>query len=316
MDANSDPTPLQSVSFPLLREKGISLFVKREDLRHSQISGNKWHKLKYNLQRAQERGYDCIASFGGPWSNHLHALAYAGQQYGLKTIGFVRGDLPQPLNAMLQDACDWGMELRPLSYSDYRRRYDPDFVDRITTRLENAFVVPEGGANDLAIRGCVELSMEICRQQPDMNVLCAACGTGATLAGLIAGVSDSGGNGVEVLGFAALSENRSMASDINGWSQGCGKRTKVSWRLIEEYHCGGFAKLNRPLVTFMDQWRYYSDIPLEPVYTGKLFYGLFEMIGAGHFPRGTTIVALHSGGLQGLRGMEQQMAQYRDNPGD
>ena len=303
----TNSTPLQAVDHPLLQAKNISLLVKREDLGHPQISGNKWHKLKYNLEYAQQQGFTAIASFGGIWSNHLHALAYAGKQLNIKTIGFVRGDLPQPLNAMLRDACDWGMELRSLSYSDYRRRYNDDFATQLMASVENGYLIPEGGANKLAIKGCAELAQQIRQQQPGMNVLCAACGTGATLAGLICGI----GSDVEVLGFSALKDNRALATDIESWLPHAALNIP-HWRLIEDYHCGGFARLNRALVAFMDDWQCHSDIPLEPLYTGKLFYGLFEMIGADQFEPGTTIVALHSGGLQGLRGMAERMQQYRN----
>ena len=302
----TNSAPLQAVDHPLLQARKVSLLVKREDLSHPKISGNKWHKLKYNLEYAQQQGLTAIASFGGIWSNHLHALAYAGKQLNIKTIGLVRGDLPQPLNAMLQDACNWGMELRSLGYSDYRRRYDNDFTAQLMASVVNGYLIPEGGANKLAIKGCVGLAQEIRQQRPDLDVLCAACGTGATLAGLISGI----GSDVEVLGFSALKDNRALATDIESWLPQ-GSDQLPHWRLIEDYHCGGFARLNRVLVAFMDDWQCHSDIPLEPLYTGKLFYGLFEMIGADQFAPGTTIVALHSGGLQGLRGMEGRMAEYR-----
>ena len=298
------PARLQSVSHPILIDKEITLLVKREDLRHPQISGNKWHKLKHNLAHAREQGYTTVASFGGAWSNHLHALAYAGKQYGLKTLGFIRGPLPQPLNGMLQDASDWDMELHSLSYSDYRRRNDADFCQQLMLPLENAYLIPEGGANSLAIKGCAELAEEILQQRPDADYLCAACGTGATLAGLISGAKSH----VQILGFSVVKGNHSLEGDI---SRCLSDRGNTPWRIAHDYHCGGFGKLSRELVAFMDDWKNHSDIPLEPLYTGKMFYGLFEMIRADTFPPGSTIVALHSGGLQGLRGMESTMAQYR-----
>ena len=287
-----------------MTDKKIILLIKREDLRHPQISGNKFHKLKYNLIQAREQGCATVASFGGVWSNHLHALAYAGKKRGLKTIGFIRGPLPQPLNAMLQDASDWGMELRSLSYSDYRRRHDSEFCQQLMLSLDNAYLIPEGGANSLAIKGCAELAKEILQQQPDADYLCAACGTGATLAGLVSGANSH----VQVLGYSVVKGNHALETDIFNWLRGS---TNVPWRIVHDYYCGGFGKLSRELVAFMDDWKRYSDIPLEPLYTGKMFYGLFAMICADAFPAGSTIVALHSGGLQGLRGMQEKMAQYR-----
>ncbi|MCV6604510.1 MAG: pyridoxal-phosphate dependent enzyme, partial [Porticoccaceae bacterium] len=230
-------TPLEQIENRLLSEKQITLLVKREDLRHPHISGNKFHKLKYNLIHAKQQGFTSVASFGGAWSNHLHALAYAGRQQGIETIGFVRGPLPQPLNAMLQDARDWGMELRSLSYSDYRRRYDKDFCQELMVSVDNGCLIPEGGANSLAIKGCAELGSEIAQQAADMDFLCVACGTGSTMAGLIAGA----GADTTVLGFSAVKNNHRLEADIRSWLPGaCAEK---SWRIVHDYHCGGFGKL-------------------------------------------------------------------------
>ncbi|MGS2723561.1 1-aminocyclopropane-1-carboxylate deaminase/D-cysteine desulfhydrase [Porticoccus sp. GXU_MW_L64] len=298
-------TPIQTVKSDLLQEKKITLLVKREDLRHPQISGNKYHKLKHNLSDAKRQGFATMASFGGVWSNHLHALAYAGQQSGLKTVGFVRGPLPVPLNAMLQDASAWGMELRSLSYSDYRRRHDNHFCQQLMATIDNGFLIPEGGANSLAIKGCAELGEEMTRQITDMDYLCTACGTGATMAGLIAGV----GERTTVLGFSVVKNNQVLDSDIRDWlPENCSEK---NWRVLHDYHCGGFGRLNRELVAFMDDWKAHSDIPLEPLYTGKMLYGLFDMIAADYFAAGSKIVALHTGGLQGLRGMGPQLAHFQ-----
>ncbi|MDM3870428.1 pyridoxal-phosphate dependent enzyme [Porticoccus sp. W117] len=298
-------TPVHRVNHPLLAAKKLSLWVKREDLSHPQISGNKYHKLKYNLAYAKEQGFETVASFGGAWSNHLHALAYAGKESGLKTLGFVRGPLPVPLNATLQDASDWGMALHSLSYSDYRRRHDRDFCQQLMASVANGYLIPEGGANPLAIKGCAELGEDIARQVEGIDYLCAACGTGATMAGLIAGVSER----TTVLGFSAVKNNHKLESDIRAWLPD--DINEKNWRILHNYHCGGFGKLNRELIDFLDEWQMHCDIPLEPLYTGKMFYGLFNMIADGFFPAGTKIVALHSGGLQGLRGMAHQLENFR-----
>ncbi|UTW44701.1 pyridoxal-phosphate dependent enzyme [bacterium SCSIO 12696] len=298
-------TPIERVRVGVLAEKDIQLIIKREDLRHPQISGNKFHKLKYNLDYAKREGFSAVASFGGAWSNHLHALAYAGKQQGLNTIGFIRGPLPQPLNAMLKDAQSWGMDLRPLSYGDYRRRYEDDFCQELMASVTNGYLIPEGGAGQLAVRGCAELGAEIVAQTPGMDYLCVACGTGATMAGLIAGVKGR----ATVLGFSVIKNNHKLQSDIRSWlPEHC---LQKPWRIIEGYDCGGFGKLSQQLVAFMDQWHSHSSIPLEPLYTGKMLYGLFHLIDADYFPPASKVVVLHSGGLQGLRGMESEMEKYR-----
>ena len=297
------------VDHPLLSGMGVELLVRREDRLHTQISGNKWHKLKYNLAQAKAQGCDTILSFGGAYSNHLHALAYAGRKHGLKTIGIIRGELPKPLNPSLQDMQDWGMQLVPVSRSDYKKRDQTVFCRQLMQDFGNCYLVPEGGSNTAALQGCAELGMDILRQTPDFDVLAVPCGTGATLAGLACGLQ---GSGVELLGFAALKGAREgLRSNITALAHSAGYQGAESWRLIDDFHCGGFAKITPELVRFLDDWRKFSPIPLEPVYTGKMFYGLFQLVAKSAFPENTRIVTLHTGGLQGLRGMEPKMAALR-----
>lgn len=295
---------LQALRAPLLTRKNVQLWVQREDLVHPLISGNKWYKLKYNILQAKEEGVDTLLSFGGAYSNHLHALAYAGKVNNLKTVGVVRGELTDPLNPTLQDAVDWGMELMPVSRGDYRRRHDPDFQRQLAAQFEPCVVIPEGGANALALKGCAEIAASIREQQPVFDYLCVACGTGATLAGLITGMQ---GHSAEVLGFCALKGLQDIELHVAQWLEERQLDNLPRWQINHRFHCGGFAKIDRELVHFMEQWKRFSDIPLEPVYTGKMFYGLFQMIEQDYFRAGDRIVAVHSGGLQGLRGMQTAM---------
>ncbi len=298
-------TPLERVRHPRIAERGLELYVKREDLLDPRLSGNKSHKLRLNLAAARARGCQRVVSFGGAYSNHLHALAWAGRQAGLQTVGVVRGELVQPLNATLRDAEEWGMQLVPVSRSEYRRRDDPDYVAAVSARYGGAYVIPEGGANALGVAGCSSWARQIREQCPDLDYLCVACGTGATLAGLIAGV----GPGPRVLGFSALKGDAGVTQRVQEWL--AGHSATAQWDIIPQYHFGGFAKLDAALVTFMDGWHARTRIPLEPVYTAKMFFGILALAEAGYFVSGAKIVAVHSGGLQGLRGMQAKLRRLR-----
>lgn len=305
-------TPLQKIDHPLFNRHGVELFIKREDLVHPQISGNKWYKLKYNLLHAREQGFTRIVSFGGAFSNHLHALAFAGHQFGFQTIGFIRGEVTKPLNPTLADAADWGMELHFLSRSEYRRRHEPEFVTQLVEPHQPCFVIPEGGANEYALAGCAEIVETISQQLPDYDYVCVPCGTGATLAGIVAALNPSnskraGKSRAQVLGFKALKGHVSLADDISTMLAGETGVDAVPWQLIDEFHCGGFAKITPELVTFMQQWQQQTGIALEPLYTGKMLFGLCELVERGFFAAGTKIVAVHTGGMQGLRGMQARI---------
>ena len=286
----------------------MQLMVSRQDLLHPKISGNKWYKLKHNIAQAKASGAHRLVSFGGAYSNHLHALAYAGQLYDLDTIGLVRGEIINPLNPTLQDAVDWGMQLIAVSRSEYRRRNEADFLEQLIRPFEPCYVIPEGGANLLAVKGCAEIAQGIERQVDCLDYLCVPCGTGATLAGLVSGLTSSQ---TKVLGFCALKglqdleEKVAQLLSLNEYDSG------VPWQVIHAYPCGGFARLSSELIQFMDRWQEFSDIPLEPLYTGKMRFGLFQLIEQNYFLPGSCIVAIHTGGLQGLRGMRDKLERYR-----
>ena len=303
------PTPVQQIKHPLFDAKKITLYIKREDLVHPEISGNKWYKLKHNLRYAKSQGIRRLISFGGAYSNHLHALAYAGHALGLETVGFIRGERREPLNPTLKDAEAWGMSLRFLPRSDYRRRHDQDFVAHLTKRLEPCLVIPEGGANSLALLGCGEIVEGIYQQLESPDYLCVPCGTGATLAGIVNAVDVR----TKVLGFPALKGVESLQHDIHAMLAQCGYNGGVDWRLIDRFHCGGFAKVNSELARFMDGWCKKTGVALEPVYTGKMMMGVCQLAEEGYFPSGTQVVAVHTGGMQGLRGLEGKLQQLLGN---
>ena len=300
--------PLQDVSMPVLSDAGVTLSVLRLDQVDETISGNKWFKLKYNLIQAGRENKTTVLSFGGCFSNHLHALAAAGQQLGFSTIGIVRGERPEPLNSTLQDMQDNGMTLHFVSRSEYRTKDTPNFLMKLKQQYGEFYLIPEGGGNERGVLGCEEIVKGLWQQESTLpDVICLACGTGATLAGIIRGVA----NRCQVKGFSALKGGEFLEKSVLDFlSKGeCfegGKRPKLTgnWQIETAYHMGGFAKVKPALVHFMDEFSSLSGIPLEPVYTGKLLYGIFDLIKKGNIPAGSRIIAVHTGGLQGLRGME------------
>jgi 1-aminocyclopropane-1-carboxylate deaminase len=282
---------LTKVDDPFLDNHQINLWLKRDDLLHPIISGNKWRKLKYNLKEAMSMGADTLISMGGAYSNHLHALAYTGKMLGLKTIGIIRGERPETLTPTLLDMETWGMELRYITRSEYRQYRNYKQWHDLPDIAPGQYWLPEGGANNLALKGIAELVDEI---DIHYDTLCVACGTGATFAGLINATSAQ----ISVLGFAALKNAGFLHADV----QSLLFENSHHWDIFLDYHFGGFAKLNSELALFMTEFERKTSIPLEPVYTGKMLYGIYDLIAKDYFKPGERIIALHTGGLQGKRG--------------
>ncbi|MEQ1739604.1 MAG: pyridoxal-phosphate dependent enzyme [Methyloglobulus sp.] len=291
LEQTFEKSVLTKIDDPFLNAHQVNLWIKRDDLLHPIISGNKWRKLKYNLDHALSLGIDTLISMGGTYSNHLHALAYSGKMLGLKTIGIIRGERTSSLTPTLQDMENWGMELRFISRSAYREYRNYKQHDDLPGIKPNQYWLPEGGANKLALKGIAELVDEI---DIPYDALCVACGTGATLAGLINTLPKQ----QSVLGFAALKSASFLASDVQSLLFG----EFNNWEIFLDYHFGGFAKLKPELALFMNQFEQKTSIPLEPVYTGKMLYGIYDLIAKGYFKPEEHIIALHTGGLQGKRG--------------
>ncbi len=286
------PTPIQEIHDARLEQAGVRLLIKRLGLVHSLISGNKWYKLKYNLLAAREQGCETVLSFGGAYSNHIHALAAAGHEYGFKTIGVIRGEAHCPLNATLQFAVDHGMRLTYLNREDYRRKASAEIIEKLKAGFGYFYLIPEGGSNALAVKGCAEIVSDI---DESFDVIACACGTGGTLAGLIAGLEGKR----RALGIAVLKGGGFLSDEVTKFFQMAIGRQYENWQMVLDYHFGGYAKTNAELIAFIRQFETEHGIPLEQVYTGKLMYALFDMIARGEFERGTSIVAVHTGGLQG-----------------
>ena len=285
--------PLEQIFDAELKHRQIELWIKRDDLLHPIISGNKWRKLKYILNHALYLQANCLVSMGGVYSNHLHALAFAGKQLGLKTLGIIRGEPPLQINPTLHDLHTWGMELRFVSRSDYRLLRNYKQHDSLPGLAPGQYWLPEGGANHLALTGIAETLTEI---TIDFDHLITACGTGTTLAGLIAHAPASS----RILGVAALKGANFLTQDVQQLLNATGE-TSNNWEIALNYHFGGFAKTTSVLLEFIQTFQNQHGIPLEPVYTGKTLFAIFDLLRRGYFKPGHRIIVLHTGGLQGNR---------------
>lgn len=261
----------------------------RLDLLHPVISGNKWYKLKYNIEEAIRENKKTLLSFGGAYSNHLHAMAYAGKQFGLKTIGIIRGEAV--INETLTDCKEWGMDLHFISRSQYKNKTEENFWSEIQTSFPGAYLIPEGGNNDLGIKGCKEILQTIDIAKYD--IITCAVGTAATYTGLIEASLSS----QSLLGFLAIKSGEYLRHEIEN------KTSKRNWDLITDFHFGGFAKKNLALLSFMEDFKTTQSIPLDFIYNGKMMYGLFEMIAQGSTFDSKKILVVHTGGLQGNRSL-------------
>jgi 1-aminocyclopropane-1-carboxylate deaminase/D-cysteine desulfhydrase-like pyridoxal-dependent ACC family enzyme len=307
---NIAASPLQQLTSPFLDNARVRLFVKRDDLIHPQFGGNKWRKLKYNLLQARDNKVETLLTFGGAWSNHIYATAAAGKHFGFKTIGLIRGEKYQPLNPTLSFAEECGMQLHYLDRKQYRQKNDGHFKQKLIDRFGEVYLLPEGGSNHLAMKGCQEIVQEtlIQLQQP-FDVICCASGTGATLAGLISAIAaDKNAHDKMAIGFSALKGGEFLSSEVNnllGYNADDHPLIE-NWKIENNYHFGGYAKINDDLIQFMKDFQTQYNITLDAVYTAKMFYGLFDLIKSNTFKPGSIIVAIHSGGLQGNKGFHLQ----------
>ncbi len=283
---------------PWLKKQGVEIWVKRDDLLHPVISGNKWRKLKYCLDRAFSESALSWVSMGGAFSNHLHALAYLGLKAGITTRALVRGEPAGELNPTLNDLRSWGMQIQFVSRSEYRELRKQSNIELIPGIEAGHFWIPEGGAVKDALRGVAEIAAEI---DMTFDVLCVPCGTGTTLAGLIGPLPAD----AQALGFSALKDKGFLTEDVNKLLLQTGELEFCPWSIQRDYHFGGFAKTSTELMAFIQQFERLNRVPLEPVYTGKMFYGIYDLIKRRYFNPGQRIIALHTGGLQGNRGFQR-----------
>ncbi len=266
----------------------ISLSIKREDLLHEFVSGNKFRKLKYNIAFAKTGGFNQILTFGGAFSNHISATAAAGQLNNIKTIGVIRGEeLDSNSNATLRFAKQCGMELIFVNRDAYRLKEASTFVKTHIT--DKTFVVPEGGTNALAIKGCQEI---LDSETSSYDYICTSVGTGGTISGII----NASLPHQKIVGFSAL-KGDFLIEDISKFA------TNTNWELQTDYHFGGYGKIKPELISFINQFKENNNISLDPIYTGKMMFGIFDLLSKGYFKEDSKILAIHTGGLQGIKGM-------------
>ncbi|AXQ21395.1 1-aminocyclopropane-1-carboxylate deaminase/D-cysteine desulfhydrase [Acinetobacter wuhouensis] len=269
-------------------DSSTHITIKRLDQIHPQISGNKFFKLKYNFLEAQRLGYKKIITFGGAYSNHIAATAYAAHRFGFDSIGIIRGEelMNKALNHTLSTAQQFGMQLQFVSREKYRLKDTYEFLQELKLHYSDSYIIPEGGTNKLAIQGCHEILTE--DDLKNYDVICCAVGTGGTITGLI----EASAKHQKVLGFSAL-KGDFLTDDVAQLSN------KRNWKILDDYCCGGYAKTNDELLEFIENFEKQYQIPLEHIYTGKMLFGIFDLIQKDYFPKNSRILVIHSGGLQG-----------------
>ena len=274
--------------------------IKPEYLIHPTVSGNKFRKLKYNLEKVQLQNHKGLLTFGGAFSNHIAATAAAGQELNIPTVGIIRGDelvTQIESNSTLRYAKYCGMHLEFVSRSMYKNKTDSAYLQQLLEIFKGYYVLPEGGTNELAIKGCEEI---LTIKDQSFDIICCAVGTGGTIAGVINGSLPT----QKIIGFPAL-KGDFLKEDI------CRFARQSNWELWENYHFGGYAKVDSKLIKFMNEFKLTYNIPLDPVYTAKMMYGIFEGIRSGKIPQTAKVLAIHTGGLQGIEGMNLRLRQKK-----
>lgn len=288
----------------------IELFIKREDKLHPIISGNKFRKLKYNLAEAKKQNHTTLLTFGGAFSNHILAVAGAGFEFGFKTVGIIRGEeLENKINEnpTLSKAQQFGMEFYFISRTSYRDKETISFITHLEEKFGRFFLIPEGGTNQLAIKGCEEILTNF--DKTYFTHIACAMGTGGTISGLI----NSSNKNQQVIGFSSL--KGSFLSEVI-----CNFATKSNWNINEGYHFGGYGKVTNEFIQFLNSFYKQTNIPLDPIYTGKMVFGVLDLINQGCFHDNSKILMIHTGGLQGIKGMNfalenknKETIQYDEN---
>jgi 1-aminocyclopropane-1-carboxylate deaminase len=275
-----------------LHRRGVRLLLKRDDLIHPEIPGNKWRKLKYNLTEARSQGQRTLLTFGGAYSNHIRATAAAGRAFGFATIGVIRGEEHLPLNPSLAYAVEKGMRLTYLDRTTYRRKSDASVVARLGEEYGEFYLLPEGGSNALAVRGCAEITPEINEQSPQRpDIVCCACGTGATLAGIAASLRE----GQRAIGFSALKGGDFLVDEVVRLQQEAFGTVSGNWTIELDFHFGGYAKRRPALDDFIQDFQRRHGIALEWVYVAKMLYGIFALVESGRIAPHSTVVAVLTG---------------------
>ena len=261
--------------------------IRRLDLIHPQISGNKFFKLKHNFIEAKTKGFNKLLTFGGAFSNHIAATAFAAHHFGFQSVGIIRGEELefQTRNHTLALAEHFGMKLHFISRQDYRQKNELSFLKQLENLFPDHYVIPEGGTNDLALKGTREILNNL---DQHFDIICCAVGTGGTIAGII----ESSQPHQQILGFSAL-KGDFLTNEVQAMT------SKTNWKILDDYCFGGYAKTNSDLIDFIQQFETQHNIPLEQIYTGKMLFGLSDLIAKNTFSNDSKILVIHTGGLQG-----------------
>jgi 1-aminocyclopropane-1-carboxylate deaminase/D-cysteine desulfhydrase-like pyridoxal-dependent ACC family enzyme len=281
---------LQKINNEVTSKQQVELSVLRLDLVHPTINGNKYFKLKYNLEAAEKLKLNTLLTFGGAYSNHIVAVAAAGKEFGFTTIGIIRGEKTLPLNNNLQFAVNCGMQLHYVSREEYKQQRETQFNNSFTKSFSNCYLIPEGGSNELAIKGCKEILKLI---ENDFDYICCACGTGATFSGIVLSLN----NNQKAIGFQVLKAQNYIKNEVQKWLTHFQADAINNWTTNEMYHFGGYAKTNKDLLQFVIDFENENKIAIEPIYTGKMFFGINDLLKQNYFPKGSKILAIHTGGL-------------------
>jgi len=311
MLSNFHLPPIQQIKSFIAQRANIEIHVLRLDLIHPYINGNKWFKLKYNLLAAEAQRNTTILTFGGAYSNHIFATAAAGNLFGLRTIGVIRGEERLPLNATLQFAVSQQMELVYLDRKTYRQRATVELHEQLKERFGEVFIIPEGGANLYGVQGCTEILQELPGVE-EFNIICVPCGTATTLVGLALSLHQQ----QMVMGFPVLKGGEFLVDECDRLGKNYLANHKFSsgrflapWKLVCNYHFGGYGKVKPALMAFCQKFADEHGIPLDYIYTGKMFYGIMDLLQKGFFSSGSRLLLIHTGGLQGNTGIDSTCLQ-------
>ena len=302
--------PIESCDLPLWRTFGVELSLIRLDQTHPHISGNKWFKLQPALQHARNNPNQTLLSFGGAYSNHLHALAYAGYLYGFSTIAIIRGPQPDTLNPTLQDMKNWGMQLHFVSRAEYANRYQLDYLEQLRHHFGDIQIIPEGGSSVEAVSACGDIWKHLSKEYPLPDYLGCALGTGATVAGLIAKRPLQ----TQVVVVPALRISAIDATNMLHQHWQASNLAQADQVIINGAFnvCAGelpYARITPMMAALWHRLSTCYGIDLDPVYTLRVYHRLSRLLLQGYFPAGSTVALMHTGGLQGLRGCQQQLRQ-------
>ena len=294
---NHKAVDIQNITSDWLRDKQVALDILRLDKLHAVVSGNKWFKLKYHLQEAAETGKQTIVTFGGAYSNHIVAVAFASKEAGFQSLGIIRGEKPTLLSETLLNAEKYGMKLQFVSREEYRQKTD------LINRFENEkfYWINEGGFSKLGAKGAAEIAKEY--DPSNYHYIIAAVGTGTMLAGLITSAKPA----QKVIGISAMKGNDALAAEIISLT---GEHKASNFELFHDYHFGGFGKHPAALINFINETYLQHQLPLDIVYTGKTFFAIRDLVEKSFFKAGDKLIMIHSGGLQGNSSLPQKVLAF------